>query len=466
MNNLKQDQINPDIFRDFSIRGLADSELTDEVSTQIGYGIGEFFIRRNGNSIAIGRDIRLSSERISKAVINGILQTGISVIDIGVVPTPILNFAADFYHTDGGVMITASHNPPEYNGLKIRAGATLRSDELQEIYHLAIESPLVRVSTLLKPSLPPNDPITQYLEQITLHAASNIHSLKIVVDGNNGTNGVIVPDLLRFLGHVVTELNCEPDGAFPHGNPDPTATDATASLSKLIKQKKADVGFAYDGDGDRFIVVDNEGLTLAGDQLLMLLARFLLNPRKNSENPDVVVYEVLCSQAVADDVSAFGGLPIMVPSGYYYLQKAMNKHDAILGGELSGHFFFRDAGFRFDDSILATVKILNLLTETKQPLSDLAKTLPSYYTSPEIRLPCADNVKATIVEKVRQKYQNVYPLETIDGVRIRFPDGWALVRQSNTQPIISMRFEARNAGPLENIQKEIISLVALYIEQS
>lgn len=459
-----QTQIDPHIFREFSIRGIADRDLSNEIATRIGKATGTFFQQRGGKLLTVGKDVRTSSKRIARALIAGILQTGLDVYDVGVVPTPVLNFATDAYAAGGGIMVTASHNPPAYNGLKIRAENTLRGSELQEIYQLA-QTAVAQEDTGVQPGKQRRiDPLPAYLQQVMDHAREPVFDgrpLKVVVDGGNGTNGRIVSQLLRDLGCDVVEQYCEPDGRFPNRRPDPTATAALTNLMAKVTAVNADVGVAYDGDGDRLVAVDEQGHVVLGDQLLMLLAREQLR-----HGPAKVVYEVLCTQAVADDVSAHGGTPLMTPSGYFFIQETMQAEKAALGGELSGHIFFNEPGFRFDDAILATVKLLNVLTGSQKPLSALVAALPTYESSPELRLSCPDAVKSSVVARVKQRYEKKYRVDAIDGARIHFPDGWALVRQSNTQPVISMRFEARQAASLQMIQQEVQSLVESYIEEA
>jgi len=446
----KEIDLNPHIFREFSIRGIADQDLTGEAVTQIGQAIGTFFVRRDGQTVVVGRDARNTSPRISRSLIAGLLRTGLNVTDVGMVPTPVHNFATDLYGADGGVMVTASHNPAEYNGLKIRTDRSLRGDELQEIYHIGRAQDFLSAAGQSEQS----DPLPIYLKHIKTHA--RIQSpLKIAVDGGNGTDGLIVAQLLRDLGCEVVELYCEPDGDFPNREPDPTAPGATSDLSASVQAEGADLGVAYDGDGDRLALVDEQGNTVLGDQILMLLARNVLR-----RGPAKIVYEILCTQAVADDVRAHGGEPVMTPSGYAFVHQAMHDQGAALGGELSGHLFFDEPDFRFDDAILGTVKLINVVSHSQKPLSAMVSELPSYHSSPELRIHCPDQLKAHVVDRVRAQFvEGGYTVETIDGARIHFDEGWALVRQSNTQPVISMRFEAHSPEQLEAIQTKVQSLV-------
>jgi phosphomannomutase/phosphoglucomutase len=449
-------KISSNIFREFSIRGVADRDLPAEVVIKIGRALGTYLERKfRGKSVVVGRDVRLSSPRISRSLIEGLLQTGAEVIDVGLVPTPIQNFATDYFKADSGVMITASHNPPEDNGFKIRTQETLSGQAIQELYRLAVADDFIRGQGTLqeKDALPP------YLAALRRYVVSD-RPLKIVVDGGNGANGQVVADFLRQQGHTIIELFIEPDGNFPNRNPDPTKAGATDALAQVVCSEGADVGLAYDGDGDRLVVVDEQGNQVLGDQIMMILARNVLRT-----GPAKIVYEILCTQALANDVVAHGGEPVMTPSGYAFVHDAMRQTDAALGGELSGHLFFNEPEFRFDDAILGTVKLLNVIGQSQTPLSALVADLPRYHSSPELRLKCPDEIKARIVDFVKRRFETEYKVDTLDGARIHFDGGWALVRQSNTQPVISMRFEARSAEQLAAIQHRVHPLVESEIER-
>jgi phosphomannomutase/phosphoglucomutase len=361
-------------------------------------------------------------------------------------------------------MITASHNPPEYNGLKIRnAQRTLDGDELQEIYHLAENYGGQDVS-FVSGSVSISNPLPDYLERLKKLASfppnSHRKPLKVVVDGGNGANGPLVVRLLRELGLEVIEMYCQLDGNFPGRGPDPTSAKALVDLAQTVRTEEAQLGLAYDGDGDRLALVDEHGQRVLGDQILMILARNLLK-----QYPAKIVYELLCTQALADDVFAHGGEPIMTPSGYAFVHEAMREVKGAIGGELSGHLFFNEPDFRFDDAILATVKLLNILLNNTKTLSALVAELPTYFSSPQVRLPCPDEVKGLVVESIQQRFTQDYHVETVDGARIHFAEGWATVRQSNTQPVISMRFEARSAEQLQAIQSRVQSLVEAEISR-
>ena len=451
--------VNPDIFREFSIRGVANKDLTDEVVSAIGQSVGVFFSQQGRSLLVVGNDVRNSSARIRQAFISGLTQAGMSVIDIGQVPTPVLNFTVDSIEADGGVMITASHNPPSDNGFKIRTDHILDGDELQEIYKI--------ISTL--DSSPDAfsegrevknlDPLPAYFDRLEGLVDQPLN-LKVVVDGGNGTNGPVVSKLLRSVGCQVIELFCEPDGNFPNRTPDPTKSGAVEALSARVKEEQADLGVAYDGDGDRLAVVDDQGNVILGDQILMILARDVLR-----QQPAKIVVEILCTQALADDIAAHGGEPILVPSGYAFVYHAMHSSGAAVGGELSGHLFFNEPGFDFDDAILGTVKLLNIIKQNQKLLSEMVAVLPTYFSSPELRLLCPDAVKGKVVEQVKVYFEREYSVDTLDGARIHFDDGWAIVRQSNTQPRLSMRFEARSAAGLETIQSSVQPFVEAKIAE-
>jgi phosphomannomutase/phosphoglucomutase len=451
----RETNLNRHIFREFSIRGIADQDLPNEIVVRIGQAIGTFFRQRDGQTLVVGQDVRNSSPRISRSLITGLVKTGLHVIDVGVVPTPIHNFATDFYAADGGVMVTASHNPAEYNGFKIRTDRSLRGSELREIYHIATEKypQDSEAQPLDQSKLTQEIPVPHYLERVKTHARIPT-SLRVVVDGGNGTNGLIVTQLLRDLGCDVVELFCKPDGDFPNRNPDPTAPGATSDLSALVRAKAADLGIAYDADGDRLVMVDEQGSPVWGDQMIMLLARAVLR-----HGPAKVVYEILCTQALADDVIAHGGEPVMTPNGYAFVHQAMHETGAPVGGEFSGHLFFNEPDFRFDDPILASVKLLNILSQSGRSLSTLMDELPAYFSSPQIRLPCPDEIKAKVVEQVKDYFAVSYPVDELDGARIDFGDGWALVRPSNTQPALSLRFEAKSEERLEQLKTQVLNLV-------
>jgi len=440
------------MFRGFSIRGVVGTDLDAEVMTAIGRGVGTFFARRGGVSLVAGYDVRQSSPALHAALVQGILAAGIDVVDVGRVPTPLLNFATDHYQTSGGVMVTASHNPSQYNGLKIRAAYTVHGEDLQEICGLVARADFASGQGAYRQE----DPLPAYTQ--ALHARVQLaRPLHIAVDGGSGMNGQVVPGLLRALGCQVTEIYCELDGNFAGRTPDPSAHGATADLAALVLRTHADLGLAFDGDGDRVILVDEQGRTALGDQALMLLARQHLQQQPGAK----VVGEVMCSQAVADDIAAHGGQPLIAPSGYAFVHNLMLQSGARLGGEMSGHFFLLDDTFKFDDAILAALSCVALVAGQPEPLSALLDGLPHYISSHELRPACPDAHKTQVVEAMGAHYAARYPVERLDGVRVVFGDGWALVRQSNTQPVIALRFETPHSRQrLLEIAQDVLQTLA------
>lgn len=448
-------KLNKKIFRGFSIRGVVGEDFDLAGMTKIAQGVGRWFKNHGGNTLVVGHDVRNSSPELHLSLCEGLLSTGINVIDIGLTPTPVLNFATDYYKASGGIMITASHNPSHHNGLKIRSDRTVYGDELENIYILASEASENQV--IENGKYEKKNPFDIYVESI-LSKSKLKKTLRVVVDGGNGANGLIVPKVLRNLGFEVIELFCEPDGNFPNRNPDPTAPYATDALAKKVVSEKADLGFAFDGDGDRVILVDETGRTIFGDETLMLIAGNALLENRAQK----IAYEVLCTHALPDYITQLGGTPIPAKSGYAYVHNAMLDTGAKIGGEMSGHFFLLDEQFRFDDAILATFQVLSILSAANKSLSKLTSELPHYFASKEYRIDCPDVMKTDVVNSVRDYYaQAGYQLEEIDGVSIDFGNAWALVRQSNTDAVLSMRFEAKESRrQMLKVEEAVLAQVA------
>ncbi len=443
--------IKQSIFRPFSIRGNAERDLPNEVVTQIGRAVGAYFEAGNlPTTLVVGRDVRQSSPRISRALISGLVDAGCAVIDIGLVPTPTLNFAVDHFGAQGGAMVTASHNPPPDNGLKLRADQTLTGEALQEIYRLAQAGALPRG----KGEVITMDALIPYLIALQERVEPG-RALKIVVDGGNGANGPIVAAFLRQQGHTVFELFAKADGSFPNRNPDPTAENALKAAAQLTLEQGAHFGLAFDGDGDRIALIDNKGRVHYGDIILMLLAR--QEARRGA--PPKVVFDVSCTKALSDDIIAHGGQPFQTIVGYAFVHQKMQEVGALLGGESAGHIFCLDSQFRFDDAILASVKLLNYFSGQAQPVSQLIADLPRYHTSPNYRIACPDALKAQVIAAITQHYQATHQVDVTDGAKIMFSRGWALVRQSNTQPALSFRAEGETPAEMERIKNDVLAVI-------
>jgi phosphomannomutase/phosphoglucomutase len=441
------------VFKEYDIRGVADADLTTGAIETIGRAFGTYIQRSTGrNKVVVGRDVRLSSERFFSAVTKGLLSTGCQVVDVGVVPTPALSFALDRAFADGAVMVTASHNPAEFNGLKLQVGPyPLAGEALQHVERLIAKNQF----EVGRGSMDELDVIPEYLDCIRARVRLN-RGLKVVVDGGNGTAGLLASDLIEELGCEVVPLFCEPDGRFPNHEPDPLVEDNISDLKALVVREGADLGIGFDGDGDRLGVVDEQGAMVLPDKYVALLAREFL-----TSGPVKVVLDVRCSQALIDDIVRNGGIPLMTRCGNAYILQKMRQENAALGVELSGHVFFNDPPLNFDDALFAAGKLVEYVSKRDRPLSKLVEELPRYYSSSELRVPCPDTQKFSVVEAIKESFIETHEVIDIDGARIKFDGGWALVRASNTQPVLSVRVEGRTEEDLHRIQGIVTERISL-----
>jgi phosphomannomutase/phosphoglucomutase len=436
--------MNPLIFREYDIRGLAEQDLSDPVVEAIGRGFAAYLRPRGRRRIGLGRDVRLSSPRIQEAFVRGLLQGGLEAVDLGMVPTPAVYFAVHHSSLDGGVVVTGSHNPIEYNGLKLSEGtASLYGPELQEIRRLAeAERPAEETGTRSSAAI-----LGEYADALA-ERLRPARGLRVVVDAGNGTAGPVAPALYRRLGHTVEELFCEPDGRFPNHIPDPTLASTLKRLQERVLASRADLGIAFDGDADRVGAVDDRGRVLYGDQLLALYARDLLRRHPGA----TILTEVKSSRALVEDIEAHGGVPIMWKTGHSLIKKKMRETGALLAGEMSGHVFFAEGYYGYDDAVFAGGRLLAVVSEQPDPLSSLVDSLPRYVATPEMRVDCPDDRKFAVVDKVKQSFEGAGRIIDVDGVRVDFGDGWGLLRASNTQPVLVLRFEARTADRVREIE--------------
>jgi phosphomannomutase/phosphoglucomutase len=444
--------LSPTIFREYDIRGLVDRDLTEEAVHRVGLALGTMVRRAGGRAVVVGRDCRESGNRFAGRVIDGLEATGIDAVDVGVVPTPLTYFAAQVLPVDGLCMITGSHNPPEYNGLKVGVGkTTLHGAGIQELRRLAESGEFAKGVGRTRFE----DAVGPYREHVRKSLSMGPRRLKAVVDAGNGTGGVVAVPLFESLGIEVVPLFVEMDGRFPNHHPDPTVEKNLADLKSKVLETGADVGIAYDGDADRVGAVDEKGNVLWGDQLMILFSRALL-----AEKPGAaIVGEVKCSMTLYEDIARRGGRPIMWKAGHSLIKAKMKEEGALLAGEMSGHIFFGHRWFGFDDGIYSSARLLELLSREERPLSALLADVPRTFSTPEIRVDCPEDKKFELVRRAQEWFSSRYQAVTVDGVRVLFPDGWGLVRASNTQPLLVLRFEATTPERLQEIERLVTDKV-------
>jgi phosphomannomutase / phosphoglucomutase len=435
--------MNPAIFREYDIRGLAEKDFNREFALLLGKAHGTIIRENGGKRVAVGQDCRSTSDAYAEAVIAGLASTGLHVYDIGVCPTPLLYFSLFHLDLDGGIQVTASHNPSEYNGFKLCVGKdTLYGEQIQHVR--------VRMETndfQEKPggTVERYEIIPPYQKHLLQDVPKLARPINVVVDAGSGVGGPIAPPIFRQLGCTVWEIACIPDGRFPLHHPDPTVPENLAMLIEKVRAEQADVGIAYDGDADRIGTVDEKGNILWGDELLILFSRDVLQRNPNA----VIISEVKCSQRLYDDIAKNGGKPIMWKAGHSLLKAKMKETHALLAGEMSGHMFFKERYFGYDDAIYASLRLLEILAQSGQRLSALLSDLPKSVSTPEIRVDCPDEKKFAIAERATEYFRKHYDVIDLDGVRIQFPEGWGLIRASNTQPALVLRFEAESAEKLK-----------------
>jgi len=438
--------VNPEIFREYDIRGVADSDLSSSCVFKIGYAFAEYI---KESPIVISGDIRLSTERIRRELISSILNSGIDVIDLGVLPTPIFYFFLHQNKIPGGIQITASHNPKEYNGFKLCRGKdSLFGEEIKRIGRIAKRGKFIK-----KPGGKYSffDVVPSYIKTIKEKIKLGKRPLKVVIDCGNGCAGIVAPRLLKEFGLDVIALFEKPDGNFPVHLPDPIVPENLTYLIDVVKKEGADLGIGYDGDCDRIGVVDEKGNIIFGDSLMILFLREILPKYPGAAIP----IEVKCSKVLFDEAKKLGGNPFFYKTGHSLIKAKMKEINAPFAGEMSGHLFFADEYFGFDDGIYASLRLLRLLSNTDKALSDLFKDIPKYPITPEIKITCPDNKKRAVISDISRYFKKVYPCIDVDGVRVLFEGGWALIRKSNTTPKIILRFEAETEERLKEI-KEIV----------
>lgn len=453
------------------IRGIYGKDITEELFFYTGIGYVKYLKKMSGKNfdkiwITVSRDARLHSPALAKSLIQGILSTGANVVDLGLAPTPIGYYSeakgvpkqiTDGEKVIGAAIVTASHNPSEYNGLKMTySGCTLNEDEIREVKELTFaQMQNQNNESEMQGKLKNYDLVSDYIEDMKNRFMGLCEGVKVVVDSANATGGIVAPKLYRELGCEVTELFSEPDGSFPNHHPNPSVESTLDTLKQVVKQEKADIGIAFDGDSDRIGIVDNEGNYLTGDKLLLIYAQDMIEGMKDNE--PVVVSEVKCSQVLFDTIDKIGGKSVMAKTGHGYIKSMMKETGALLAGEMSGHTFFKDRYYGFDDAVYAGCRILEIVSKHKKlnpnfSIKELLKPFNEVYSSSEVRYPCPNELKKSVLSAVQRRIEtdpNVFgsPIKdiiTLDGMRIIFEGGFALIRQSNTEPVFTLRFEAKD----------------------
>jgi phosphomannomutase/phosphoglucomutase len=448
--------MNQNIFREYDIRGIVGEQLTDAAVAVLGRAIGTFFNRHGARRIAVGFDARESSPRFCQLLTAGFNETGCDAVLIGMVPTPVLYHAVFTKEVDGGVMITGSHNPPDHNGFKICLGRqTLFGSQIQEIKQIALSGEFASGAG----SIERIEVLADYRTDIVSKISLGERKLKAVVDGGNGMGGVTAVPVYESLGVSLEKLFTEPDSNFPNHHPDPTVTENLQHCIAAVRETGADLGIAFDGDGDRIGVVDERGRIIWGDELMVLLAREVLREKPGA----TIIAEVKCSQNLFDEIARGGGTPVMWKAGHSLIKAKMKETGAALAGEMSGHIFFADRFYGFDDATYAGARVLEILSKTDKKLSELLADLPETFSTPELRVECADERKFEVVARVAEEFAKTNEVIAIDGARILFDGGWGLVRASNTQAILVLRFEADSAENLARIRNEVENCVNDYI---
>ena len=457
------------LFREYDLRGIVGQELTDVIAEQVGRAYCTYVKDRGVKTISVGRDGRLSSPGLHKALLRGLLAGGLNVIDIGICPSPLVYFSLFQLPVDGGIMITGSHNAAAYNGFKICIGKdTIHGEEIQALRMVLEAGAFVSGTGQLSEHLIIPDYLAYIAKSFAHVDAKHLH---VVIDCGNGVAALVAKEALESLGCHVTGLYCDLDGRFPNHHPDPTVLENLDDLIQAVKQYKADVGIGYDGDADRIGTIDEQGAVLWGDRLMVIYARDILAAMPGS----TIISEVKSSQSLYDDIAKQGGRPIMWKTGHSLIKAKMKSEQAVLAGEMSGHMFFADRYFGYDDAIYASCRLVEILAKSPRPLSVLVADLPKTFATPEIRVDVSDTVKFELVKHVQDRMVTYLKLRkelgptklvlrnvvTIDGVRAIFNEGWGLIRASNTQPALVLRFEATSLEQLALIRSVIEGELAL-----
>jgi phosphomannomutase / phosphoglucomutase len=442
--------IAPGIFRLNDIRGIVGDDLTVEAAHALGGGYAALMRERGvSGALAIGRDNRPSGAALRDALVAGLTGAGVDVVDIGVVPTPLLYWSLHHLPVVGGIQITGSHNPPEYNGFKLCLGVeSVHGDEIQHLLQLIQRG----AAPTGRGSVRHEQVVDRYVADVAARIGKLSRRMKVVYDCGNGVAAVVAPQLMRALGLDATGLFCESDGTFPNHHPDPTVPENLEDLIAMVKREKAEIGVAFDGDADRIGVVDGTGRIVWGDHILILYARDVL-ARTGAGQP--IIFDVKCSQALPDEILKAGGRPVMWKTGHSLIKDKMKETAAPIAGEMSGHMFFGEGFYGHDDALYAAARLLRIIADSGKSVAELLADVPEFVSTPEIRVDCPDALKFDLVRRAVDHFRGIHDVIDVDGVRVLFGDGWGLIRASNTQPIIVTRFEARSAHRIAEIRGEM-----------
>ncbi|MCM8833172.1 MAG: phosphomannomutase/phosphoglucomutase [Candidatus Omnitrophica bacterium] len=447
-------RINRTIFREYDIRGIYQEDLKGDFPYFIGKAFGTYIKRKNMKSVCVGGDNRLTTNEIKEKLIRGLIDTGCEVTDIGIVPTPVLYFSIHFFNFDSGIMVTASHNPPQFNGFKmVVRKSSLYGKEIQEIADLIEKEDFEKGKGKVEKKDVENDYINFMLEKFKFNK-----KLKVGIDTGNGTTGPLIEKIFKKLGIEFIGLYIKSDGNFPNHLPDPVVPENLKDLIEVVKKNNLDCGFGFDGDGDRLAVIDENGEILWGDKLMIIYSKDLLSKKKGAK----IIFDVKCSKSLEEEIEKYGGIPIMWKTGHSLIENKLHLEKAPIAGELSGHLYFADEYFGYDDAIYACLRLLRILDNENKKISEFFEGVKKYYSTPEIRIEVPDDRKFEIVENVKKYYSEKYEINDIDGVKVYYPFGWALLRASNTQPALVVRIEGETEETLNKIKEEFFEVIEKY----
>lgn len=438
------------IFREYDIRGVVGKDLTEDVAAAVAGAYAAFLVEKGARgAIVVGRDNRPSGEKLHRALVAGLLSSGVDVLDIGIVPTPLGYWSQHNLDVIGGIQITGSHNPPEYNGFKLGLNKTsIYGADIQHLYDLAVAGKFPRGAGKIRDV----NVVERYIDDLAHRVGQLARDIKVVIDCGNGAGSLVAPTLFQRLGANARLLFCESDGTFPNHHPDPTVPENLDALIGAVQRESAEIGIAFDGDADRIGVIDETGEIIWGDYLLIVYARDALE-RTGKGQP--IIFDVKASQALPEAIEEAGGVPVMWKTGHSLMEKKMHETHAPVGGEMSGHMFFSEGFYGFDDALYGAARLLQIVARSGKSIGELLADVPRFVSTPEIRIDCADDRKFGVVDAARRYFAPSHDVITVDGVRVLFGDGWGLIRASNTQPVLVMRFEARTQQRLDAIRTEM-----------